>query len=400
MRRGSSCWPSDPSSTDVRTLIDAPFLSAVDQVAREEKLLVREPSRALVGAIQEVSAAYNALGRDERARRPSTALPDALSARLHFFLPRDVGKAYEAARDLMPRLVQGACVRAVDVGAGLGASALGLAMAVRDLRPDVTLALTLIDDDRAAMAIAEKLLVRLFPEVAAAARFLSEPLSAFSPQGDVDLVLASNVLCELERGTELNLRADRLAALLHRWTRGLAPDGHLVIIEPALKSTARALQAQRARLIAGGFSIVAPCTHLKACPLLVDEGDWCHEDRAISLPSALIPIARAAGLHYEGLTFSYLIVSRASLPVRTARGRVVAPPRDAKGKRGLSLCHDGGDAARGTLSEFERLERHRGPSRDAWVAAERGSVLSMNPWPEPGRIDGEVSIARLENGER
>ena len=384
----------------MRTLIDASFLAALDEVAREEKLMIREASRALVGAIQEVSASYNELGRDPRARRPATSSSSALAARLHFFLPRDVGKAYEAARDLLPRLQPGTTLRAVDVGAGLGASALGLAMLVRDQRPDLQLELTLLDDDRGAMRIAEKLFARVFPSLAPSVHFRVEPLSAFAPDGDVDLVLASNVLCELERGADASLRADRIAALVHRWGRGLAPDGHLVLIEPALKSTARALQQQRGRLLAVGFSIIAPCTHRVSCPLLVDENDWCHEDRAISLPSALIPIARAAGLHFEGLTFSYLVATRSPSSLGRTTGRVVAPTREAKGKRSLTICFAGPDAEEGRVALYERLDRHRGASHEAWQAAERGSVLAMTPWPEPGRLDADVVVEMLEVGER
>jgi ribosomal protein RSM22 (predicted rRNA methylase) len=376
----------------VRTLVDAALLAAIDAVAVEEELLPREPSRALVVAIRSVSDSYNALGRDARARRPVTNSSGPRSARLQFFLPRDVGKTYEAARDLLPGVPAGATLRAVDVGAGLGASALGLAMLLRDERPDVRLALTLVDDDGAGLRVAEQLFARVFPSGTIDLSTRVESVIAFDGRGEVDLVLASNVLCELERGAEPLLRADKVSALVHRWLLGLAPGGHVVLVEPALKATARALQSLRARMLAAGFHVVAPCTHAKGCPLLVDEGDWCHEDRAIALPSALIPIARAAGLHYEGLTFAYVILTRAARIERSARARVVAPPQEAKGKRSLTLCHEGVDANVGTATTFERLDRHRGAAHEAWLGAERGSVLTLEPWPQARRLDPDVRI--------
>ncbi len=380
----------------MRTLLGPEWLSAIDAVAQEEQLLPREASRALVGAIREVSEAYNALGRDPKARRPPTTSREALAARLHFFLPRDVGKTYEAGGDLVPRLAQGARVRVVDVGAGLGASALGVALRVREERPDVHLEFTLLDDDRGGLRIAEALFARLFSGDRVTVRTAGLVAASFEPRGDVDLVLASNVLCELDRGLEPAARADRAAALVQRWMRGVSPEGHVLVVEPALRSTARALQALRGRLAAAGYGIVAPCTHTKGCPLLVDEGDWCHEDRAIALPSALIPIARAAGLHYEGLSFSFLLASRATVASRSNRGRVVAPPHEAKGKRGLTLCFAGDDPREGVAARFERLDRHRGESREAWLSAERGSVLALEPWPSgAGRVEAEV-VVRLE----
>ncbi len=380
----------------MRTLVDGSLLAALDAVAADEKLLLREPSRALVEAIRSVSEAYNALGSSGRARRPVVNSTGARSARLHFFLPRDVGKTYEAARELLPRFAAGATLRAVDLGAGLGASALGFAMLLRDERPDLRLAVTLIDDDASALRVAERLFRELFPGGAVEVVTRSEPLSAFEGRGAVDLVLASNVLCELECGAEPLLRADKVAALVHRWLRGLAEGGHVLLVEPALKATARALQALRSRMISSGFHVVAPCTHEKGCPLLVDEGDWCHEDRAVALPSALIPIARAAGLHYEGLTFAFVVLTRDLVPEREGCARVVAPPRSAKGKRSLTLCHAGADATVGEAAVLERLDRHRGDAHEAWTGAERGSVLRLAPWPSASRLALEVSIALEE----
>jgi ribosomal protein RSM22 (predicted rRNA methylase) len=275
-----------------------------------------------------------------------------------------------------------------------------VALRFREERPDVALEFTLLDDDRGGLGIAEALFARLFPEKDVIVRTAGLAAAAFEPRGDVDLVLASNVLCELDRGMEAAARADRSAALVQRWMRGVSAEGHVLVVEPALKSTARALQALRGRLAAAGYGIVAPCTHTKGCPLLVDEGDWCHEDRAIALPSALIPIARAAGLHYEGLSFAFVLASRAPVPARPNRGRVVAPPHEAKGKRGLTLCFEGEEPREGSAARYERLDRHRGESREAWLAAERGAVLELEPWPSaPGRIDAEIAVRLVDGGD-
>ncbi len=384
----------------MRTLVDDSLLGALDAVAREESLLAREPSRALLAAIRAVSGAYNALGSDDGARRPSVGTREALAARLHFFLPRDLGKTYEAARDLLVRLPEAGVLRVVDVGAGLGASALGLACLLRETRPKLNLDLTLVDDDRVALGIAERLFARLFPVDRVTVRVAVANVAGFTPPAEVELVLASNVLCEVESAGASALADGRGAAMVARWVRATAPKGHVLIVEPALRRTARSLQGLRGRMLAAGFSIVGPCTHDGACPLLVDARDWCHEDRAVSLPPALIPLARGAGLHFEGLSFAYLAVTRESLDIGRARGRVVAPPREAKGKRGLTLCHAGQPPADGIATTYERLTRHRGPDLDVWQGASRGSVLALDPWPTGARVEPGARVTALAAGER
>ena len=44
--------------------------------------------------------------------------------------------------------------------------------------------------------------------------------------------------------------------------------------------------------------------------MLATEGDWCHEDLPIDLPPWVAPLARAAGLRWQRLTFSYLALRR------------------------------------------------------------------------------------------
>src|SRR5580700_2681488 len=55
-------------------------------------------------------------------------------------------------------------------------------------------------------------------------------------------------------------------------------------------------------------TVFAPCLHAAPCPALARDSDWCHEDLDVDLPGWLVPVAKAAGLRHEGLTFSYLVL--------------------------------------------------------------------------------------------
>src|SRR5690606_10611774 len=154
-------------------------------------------------------------------------------------------------------------VRLLDLGAGCGAMSFGaLELAARR---GVPLSVTAIDRDQGALAIlaaalpaaARALGVALTLEVAASS--LAE--AGFSP-GGYDLVTAGSLFNELAAASHLRLALGALDAL--------APNGTVIIIEPALRETARALHRLRDDLIGRGGHVVAPCTRTEApCPMLV-----------------------------------------------------------------------------------------------------------------------------------
>ena len=118
--------------------------------------------------------------------------------------------------------------------------------------------------------------------------------------------------------------------------------------------------------------------------MLVREHDWCHEDLSVDLPDWLVPIARAAGLRFQGLTFSYLVLRRdgaslASLHAAPSLLRDVSGVRRTKGKTERILCgRTAGMEAGGGLRAM-RLDRAESESNAAWDEAERGDVLSFEP---------------------
>src|SRR5205085_918049 len=81
-------------------------------------------------------------------------------------------------------------------------------------------------------------------------------------------------------------------------TASIDPAGAAIVIEPALRATARDLEAVRDELLArGGVHVFAPCTRQVAtCPMLDDPRDWCHEERSLELPPRAFRIAINTGL--------------------------------------------------------------------------------------------------------
>ena len=329
-----------------------------------------------------LSAAYNA------AQFPVAWSPAREAARLAFFLPRDARKVEAALRDLP--LPTGDALSVLDLGAGAGASAIGALLALRSAGHRGPVAVHLVEPEAAALARATRLLGAL--------RAALGPLSVHPTPGDLTaaagrhhLIVLGQVLVEVGHGSPEPARVALHARLLGRLVaQHLHPDGLLVAVEPALKATARRLQAARQALLdARAAAVVAPCPHDGACPLLVRPDDWCHEDLPVDLPPALQPIARAAGLRWQGLTYSRLALAPGPRPRPPAR--VVAPPAPSRGKHTLTFCFPG------SLRAVDRLDRHATTANAAWAAAHRGDGLAW-PGATEGRRPGPADAVQRAGG--
>ncbi|HEY8078387.1 MAG TPA: small ribosomal subunit Rsm22 family protein, partial [Labilithrix sp.] len=196
---------------------------------------------------------------------------------------------------------------------------------------------------------------------------------------------------ELDHDLGVAARIEKHAALLEKLLASVGEHGSVVVVEPALKSRARHLHAVRDRVASRVFS---PCLHARPCPVLAGEGDWCHDDLPVDLPAWLVPLARAAGLRWQGLTFAYVVLRRDG---RTLAGelrpaapnrlrlRVVSDRLETKGKTELFACTEAGERPR-----LRRLDRDVG---DDEPAIARGDVVTIDgPIDERGRIGRDVAI--------
>ncbi len=170
------------------------------------------------------------------------------------------------------------------------------------------------------------------------------PLAELTAAGKApDTILMGHVLNELWKGEG---QAEKRAALLDQARGLLAPGGSLVVIEPALRDTSRALLEVRDLLVARGAAVRAPCLFRGACPALVKPSDWCHAERPIDPPPLVAQIGKAAGLRKEAVKMSYLVLAPpgegwAEPPAAGPAGRifrVVSEPLAGKGRLRYMGC--------------------------------------------------------------
>ena len=337
---------------------------------------------ALTRAIVDRSRRYTS----ERDRPAADRTAD-LAARAMFFTVADAMKLAVPLGELIHRggLPAARPLRLVDLGAGCGAMSLG---AIAALPPGTALDIRAIDRDAPALAIARAAVHRFATARGATVAFASET-------GDVgraalpaaDLVVLGSVLNELP--------ADAQLAVVLRALAAIGDDGCVIVVEPALRDTSRALHEVRDAVLRGGHGhVFAPCTRTAApCPALADPDDWCHEDRALALPRRTTELARLTHLRDSGMKFAYLVLRRGPLALVDAAGawRVVSAAMPAKGKREVIGCSAAGRVP------LRLLRRHRGPANRAFDDAERGDVLVIEgATAEPDRVEvtGDARVER------
>jgi ribosomal protein RSM22 (predicted rRNA methylase) len=327
---------------------------------------------ALKRAVTDRSLAYTS-ERDRLAEVAKTTMD--LAARALFFTIADIPKPMVALAELAHAglLPEASPLRVLDVGAGVGAMTFGLAaFLAQHGDPERVIEATLIDNDGAALELAADALSRLPSEYPTVRTKLVErdATSNDFAAGQVDLVLAGTLLNELAPEAHVGVALQMLSAL--------RADGAVIIIEPALRETSRALHQLRDSIIEqSAASIFAPCTRTIApCPALADEDDWCHEDRPTVLPQAARSISQGTGLRQQGLKFSYLTMrSRSKALVVAPDGaealRVVSRPQKLKGRRECFACGNRGRV------KLRLLKRNRTTDNRAMEDARRGDVVTV-----------------------
>ena len=207
-----------------------------------------------------------------------------------------------------------------------------------------------------------------------------DTLAAFG--APFDLVIAAHVLNELYLDDAPEGRALRLGRLVRAWSEELLGEGGvLVVLEPALRETSRALLAVRDQVLAAGLHVVAPCFFTGPCPALLRERDWCHD----SAPDAT----------GRRIDFSYLVVRAAGVMIPRAapnRFRVVSDPLPEKGRLRLFGCGDDGRHA------LVRLDRHASPANAGLDSVGRGDVIEVARTTFAGdglRVGPDTTVARV-----
>ncbi|HXF91476.1 MAG TPA: small ribosomal subunit Rsm22 family protein [Nitrospiraceae bacterium] len=206
-----------------------------------------------------------------------------------------------------------------------------------------------------------------------------------------DVIVLANALGELfiSARDPLAPRVALVSSLLDL----LDPAGTLMIIEPALRDTSRALHRLRDRLLEDKVcTVYSPCLHEQTCPALVKVEDWCHEERQWVPPPIVSVIDRDVGLIKDALKFSYLLLrkdGRTIVPRRTDVYRVVSELRKMKGEKRVWLCNETG------RPEVGLLDRMRSETNAPFEALHRGAIVKIDQIVRGQRKGREATVGRI-----
>jgi SAM-dependent methyltransferase len=336
--------------------------------------------------------------------------PAHASAYLSYFLPVNLSKI----QILLDELPEDGCMKAsdhpmrvLDLGCGPGTGALALLDWLWNRRPEQAASVSVLASDTSPTPLrnTERLWDAYCREVGISSGGLrcvegnlEHPLKGdlgkqIARGGPYELMIMANCLNEVFPAS-IDASTER-AAVVAQLLPFLAPHGTIMIVEPALRHTARALHHMRNHLLKQGLcTVYSPCLHEGGCPALDHPDDWCHEERPWETPPAIAAIDRDVGFIKDALKFSYLLLRTdgRTIAMRSPQTfRVVSELRELKGEKRAWLCNETG------RPEVGRLDRKASPQNAAVDSWHRGAIVQIERIVRKER-EGKVSpVGRIES---
>lgn len=225
------------------------------------------------------------------------------------------------------------------------------------------------------------------------AKALGKAMGQAPARPQFDLIILANCLNEV-------LAEDRQAlkkglALIQGCAAWLAPTGTLMVIEPALRETARSLHELRNEILAqphAPLHVYSPCLHEQPCPALIKGTDWCHEERPWTPPALVAAIDREVGFIKDALKFAYLLLRKDNeklAPDAPDVYRVVSELRGMKGEKRVWLCNRTG------RPEVGRLDRMQSSSNADFDGCQRGTIVRISEIVRKERKGRESTVGRI-----
>jgi len=374
--------------------VSSSLLSVIENVVKSEGI----SRERLSTAVLELSRLFT-IGRSALSRSYLES-PALAAAYLNYFLPVNLSKI-QVLLDEMPVVSADEPFTVLDLGSGPGTGAL----AVLDWwhgRGSVSgLSVMAVDRSMTALHQAESLwrqycrtadLTGTNLQTCKADVERTGWVKEVKPRAPFNLILLANCLNEIyvDATDPIAMRSCLVTELLAL----LAPQGTMMIVEPALRETSRALHQVRDRLLQEKrCTVYSPCLHENSCPALVNPYDWCHEERAWEPPVSIQEIDGEVGFIKDALKFSYLLLRRDGKTIVDRKPdvyRVVSELRHLKGEKRAWLCNETG---RPEIGRQDRLASSQNVAFDDW---HRGMIVQIEKIVHKEKKGKVSALGRIE----
>lgn len=322
------------------------------------------------------------------------------AAYLQYFLPVNFAKIQLLLSE-MPTPERDRTFSVLDLGSGPGTGALAVLDWWQQRALPYALSVTAIDGSSAALGQARQLWDRYCQAASIEAANLQTYeedlegatwLEQVKQRAPFDLIILANCLNEVYTDADdpIEMRAELIAKSLSL----LTPHGTVMLVEPALRETSRALHQVRDRLLQEKHcTVFSPCLHDNNCPALINPHDWCHEERAWEPPAVIKEIDEAVGFIKDALKFSYLLLRKDGKTIMDRCPdvyRVVSELRELKGEKRAWLCNEQG------RQEVGRQDRLASPHNEAFDQWHRGVIVQIERIVRKERGGKVSALGRIE----
>ena len=295
-------------------------------------------------------------------------------------------------------------IRILDLGSGPAPASCALAdLAQGRGEQNLRFEFCLCDSSGDALSLGKRILESAFPKTGRVETNVcnfenagkAKNAAAFLGGKKYDFIIASHSLNELWKNEKK--RGEKVADFLSAVCGQLEDGGLLLLTEPALLATSRALIEARDWLVQNGMRVVSPCLCSQApCPALENPNATCHCQFDWEMPQIVADLARLAGLNRADVKMTYFMFEKSagdSFGLADGSGQepisalVVSDPMLNKagriryvlcdGKSRFTLSAKNGDPLAAAQNFFALKRYDKIAIQNAQVRSQKGEPLSL-----------------------
>jgi ribosomal protein RSM22 (predicted rRNA methylase) len=313
-----------------------------------EELSAAIAAKASMPGLARAAAELSDTYRNREFASPALKTAEQRLAYLMVRMPATYAASRRALEETANRTAGLAPKSFLDLGAGPGTAS----WAASEVFPSLQ-SISLVERDAAMASLGRELMRDSSSEALRTAPWIQADLSQEFPTQSADVVMLSYMLGELPAAA-----AERLVQ--RAWA---ASNQALVIVEPGTKVGFAMVERIRARMIATGAEIAAPCPHLQKCPMAATD-DWCHFSQRLERTAEHRRLKKG-DLGHEDEKFSYVAFSK--IGAQRAESRIVRHPLYRPRQVQLTLCT--AEGLKQTTITKSQGERYRQAKKAEWGEA-------------------------------